>query len=111
MLATRVHRKNCSKTSCAHSALRPCAIQMSVVTFCLEILLMKVSKKAANQVFLLNDRSSSQSSFKKANSRGKCIDVRLFITRMVILYLKTFLRYGPLLDHSTLPVNEGKMTR
>ena len=43
MLATRVHRKNCLKTSCAHSALRPCAIQISVVTFCLEILLMKVS--------------------------------------------------------------------
>ena len=54
-------------------------------------------KKAPNQVFLPIDRSSSRSSLKKVNSRGKCIDVRLFVPRMVILYLKTYVRYGPLL--------------
>jgi len=55
-------------------------------------------KKAPNQVFLPTDRSSSRSSLKKANIRGKYKDVRLFVPRMVILYLKTFVRYGPLLN-------------
>ena len=48
-------------------------------------------------MFLPRDCSSSQSSFKKVNSRGKCTDIRLFVLRMAILYLKTFVRYTLLL--------------
>ena len=53
-------------------------------------------------MFLPVDCTSSRSSFQKANSRGKCIDVRLFVPRMVILYLKNFVRYGPLLRYNYL---------